>query len=123
MFEKASKLKLRFKVENGLISTEDLWDMNLRSLDTLAKSLNRKLKDNEESFIEEKSKASNEDELRFDIVKHVIQYKLVQKQAADDRAAKETRKKQILEIIQNKQNEALSSMSLEDLAKELQTLD
>ena len=41
MFEKASRLKLRFKTQNGIIAVDDLWDLTLDSLNTLAKALNK----------------------------------------------------------------------------------
>ena len=37
IFEKASKQKLRFVTSKGMISSEDLWDMSLQSLDIIAK--------------------------------------------------------------------------------------
>ena len=88
MFEKASKQKLRYKVTSGTISTEDLWDLDLDSLDLLAKTLNKAIKDSEEeSFIKSKSTANTTLELKFEIVKHVIEVKL---QLEDERkSAKE----------------------------------
>jgi len=123
MFEKASKLKLRYKLSNGVVSTEDLWDFPLENLNQLAKSLNRELKqDEEESFIETKSSKSELIELRFEIVKHVIKVKLEEKQELQDSIAKQQRKKQLLEILESKQSEELRSMSKEDLLKELDSL-
>ena len=41
LFEKASKMKLRFSTTKGVLSTEDLWDLSLESLDRIAKNLKR----------------------------------------------------------------------------------
>ena len=56
MFEQASRLKLRFKVEgiNGNLSTEDLWDLNINQVDTLAVALKRELNAETESFLQDK---------------------------------------------------------------------
>ena len=57
MFERASKLKLRFNTEKGMVTTEDLWDLpllqrNAVDLDSLAKNLNKAVKESgEESFV------------------------------------------------------------------------
>ena len=122
-FEKASRLKLRFKTSVGSIATEDLWDVTLESLNTLAKSLNKELKDaQEESFIGTRSKANTILELKFEIVKYVIKVKLeeaeTRKNAADKKAAKE----KIMELINRKKDEALSSKSIEELEKELEAM-
>lgn len=77
MFEKAAKCKLRFQSSKGALSVEDLFDLSLTSLDNLAKDVNRQLKaEVEESFIEKKSQNSSDLELRLDILKHVIAYKV-----------------------------------------------
>ena len=54
MFEKATRLKLRFETVRGYVTTEDLWDIPLSAvngfcLDTIAKNLNKKLKELEKA--------------------------------------------------------------------------
>ena len=123
LFEKASRLKLRFKSQMGLITVEDLWDLNLTSLDSIAKDLNRQIKaEAEESFITVKSKANTALELAFDIVKHVIKVKLEEAEVKKLAAEKKARKAQIMELISQKQNEALSAKSIEELQAELDNL-
>ena len=76
MFEKASRMKLRYQTNRGVISVEDLWDLSLESLDAIAISLNKKLKESQtESFIKTKTKDTTELELKFNIVKHNIDIK------------------------------------------------
>jgi len=123
MFEKASRLKLRFNSSVGIINVEDLWDLTLTSLDSIAKDLNRKIKaEAEESFITVKSKSNTTLELGFDIVKHVIKVKLEEAEVKKLAAEKKARKAQIMELISQKQNEALSAKSLEELQAELDNL-
>ena len=123
MFEKASMLKLTFKTQVGVIKTEDLWDLNLEMLDTVAKSLSKQLKESEEeSFIKKKSSTNCLIELKFNIVKHIIKYKLEKHDAIKQAAIKRERKAKILQILANKQDESLNEMSIEDLTKELDSL-
>ena len=57
MFEQASRSKFRFNSSQGLLTTEDLWDLPLTStryanLNDIAKELNRTLKATaEEDFV------------------------------------------------------------------------
>lgn len=124
MFVKASRLKLRFSTSKGMISVEDLWDLPLTALDTIAKNLNKEVKESaEESFIKMKTSANTLATLRFEIVKHIIEVKLNEAEAAQKRAENKERKAQILALIAEKQNKELSEKSIADLMKELESLD
>lgn len=122
MFEQASRLKLRFKATNGVLSVEDLWDLTLEQLDKIAKTLRKDLREEEdESFISIKKTNSNV-ELQFNIVKHIIDVKLQEKADRAMLREKQARREQILQILAKKQNETLESMSESDLLKELENL-
>ena len=80
MFEKATRIKLRFESKKGLLSVEQLWDLPLNSLDEIAISLNKEVKDiSEVSFIKPLSNNKNKElTLKFNIVKHIIDVKLTE---------------------------------------------
>lgn len=123
-FEKATRLRLRFETSRGNLNVEDLWRLPLAELDKLAIALNKQLKESsEESFIKAKSKDNKLLELRFDIVKHIIETLLSEdkekKKAADKRAKRE----QLLELIAKKKNQELEGKSLEELEAELTKLE
>jgi hypothetical protein len=120
MFERATKMKLRFDSPMGQLTTEDLWDLPLTgrkfSLDDLAKNLNRQIKEaEEESFVVKRTYANQTLNLKFDIVKHVIQVKMDEAEVKDQAAKKKAEKARIMEIISQKENEALQSKSLDEL--------
>ena len=121
MFEQATRLKLRFKSNNGMVTTEDLWDLPLSQLDGIAKELRKELRDTEDSFIEEK-KSNSQLELRFEVVKHVITTKLEERDAKAKAKEVAARRQVLLEALEKKQNAALDGMSAEDIQKELATL-
>jgi len=102
IFELATKSKLRFKVANGILGTEDLWDLSLESLNSLAKSLNKIPKDSEESFIEERSNTDKITELKFEVVKSVIATKIEEKKIAQDRNARDARRAELIRLIGEK---------------------
>lgn len=120
MFEAASRQKLRFDTPAGKLAVEDLWDLPLRSaskvnLDALAIDLNRQLKATEESFVSAPSVANAALTLRFEIVKHVIAVRVAENSAKLENDAKETKRRQIAEVIESKKAGALQDMSLEEL--------
>lgn len=121
MFELATRQKLRFRAQNGMISVEDLWDLPLSQLDDIAKKLRRKINESEESFVE-KNTSNEELELSFNIAKHIISVKLAER---EERATAQQRKerRQILEAaLERKQNAALENMTEEQLQQELDAL-
>lgn len=118
MFERAAKCKLRFQSSKGALSVEDLFDLSLTSLDNLAKGVNRQLKaEVEESFIEKKSQSSSDLELRLEILKHVIAYKVGVAEASKKRDETLAKKSQIEDILLRKKSQQLEEMSVEDLQK------
>lgn len=124
MFEKASRLKLRFKSEKGELTVEDLWELPLTgtngrvNLDDIARGLHRQLKNDEDvSFVIKDKKSDAVIQLKFDVVKHIIEVRLAEDNArmiAQDNAAK---KQQVLKIIAEREDEELKGMSKEELTK------
>jgi hypothetical protein len=124
MFEKASRLKLRFEFNKGLLSTEDLWGLSLDSLDNLARSVNKKLKESqEESFINRKSKSDSELELKLNILKRVIEYKLDKAEKLKARSKVSEERRVLMDILAQKDLENKKNMSQDDILKRLNELD
>lgn len=127
MFEMASQFKFRYPWK-GIITTEDLWDLNQGQLDTVYKELSKELKACQEGDSLLSAKPANifnkEQELtaKIEVVKYIFNCK---QQAAElnrievERAA---RKQHILEVLAEKQENALQNMSEDDLKKMLDEL-
>lgn len=123
MFEKATRLDLTFKSPIGTLIVQDLWKLPLEVLDSIARDLYKSIKEEGEiSFIEESSSKTQLNELRLDIVKHIIACKLQEKKDAVDAKDKADRKQTILALLREKQVEGLKSKSEEELLKELEEL-
>lgn len=130
MFEKATRLKLRFDTKKGLLSTEDLWTLPLKStssqqvdLDEVAKAVHLELKESEEiSFVAPVTASNSATQLKMDIVKHIIAVKLVERDAAQKLRETKEKKEKIMEAIARKQDESLANSSIEDLQRMLDTL-
>jgi hypothetical protein len=127
MFEKASRMKLRFDTPRGRLTVEDLWDLpligNEACLDNIAKVLYRELKDEtQESFVIKAERSNEELTTKFEIVKHVIDVRLQEEEAAKNAAQARRKKQQILAIIAEKETETLKDSSIDDLRALLESL-
>jgi hypothetical protein len=121
MYKEALQKKLRFKTNKGMITTEDLFDLSLQNLNTLAIMLDKKISEApKKSFIEELPAEENDDELRFSIVKDVINVKLKARKDNIDKAQADAQKKRILEILAKRNDEELEKKSTEELRAMLQ---
>jgi hypothetical protein len=129
MFEKATRQQLRFNSKKGLLSVEDLWTLPLKAsgtsvdLDEVAKIVHKELKDSEEvSFVAPVTSSNTAAQLKMDIVKHIISVKLAEQAAAQKARETKEKKQMIMQIIAQKQNDALANSSVEDLQKMLDNL-
>ena len=114
IFETASKMKVRFNYR-GVITTEDLWDLDVRALDYIYKQLMVAKKESEtESLLEEK-KTNPILEVQIEIVKHIFNVKVEERKAAELQAENAAKKQKILSILARKQDAELESKSAEEL--------
>jgi hypothetical protein len=124
IFEYATREKLRFPFK-GEISVEDLWDLSLTNLDKVYKSLNAQAKQNNEaSLISSSVKTAEESRIdaKIEIVRYIFAVKDNEAKARRQEVEKAEKKQKIMSIIARKQDEALESMSAEDLQKMLDEL-
>jgi hypothetical protein len=118
LFEKAAKNKIRFETDKGYLTCEDLFDLPLTQMDILARAINQKVKDaSVESFITKKPKVSAELDLKFSIVKRVIEIRLKDIETAEKYLVDKARRDKILDIIVDKEDDDLKSMDVKDLKK------
>lgn len=128
MFEQATKLKLRFQTPRGPIATEDLWDLPLQdrqgfSLDALAIATHKQIKDSEqESFVAKRSKEDKVLQLKMEVIKRVIAVRLEDIDSTTKRNANTLKRKQIMEILAEKEDDTLKNKSpkaLKDMLAQL----
>lgn len=128
IFERATKKKLRFATPTGNLSVEDLWDLPLEtpstssrralqtSLNEIAVGLYTELKNAPMvSFVSDKQPENADVQLRFDIVKHIIEVRKAQQQQAEAAASKREQKAKIMEILSKKKDQDLENKSAEEL--------
>ena len=123
IFEIATRTKMRFPFK-GQISIEDLWDLSVKDLDAIYKTLNAQAKKSqEESLLATKTKEDETVSVQIEIVKYIVTTKLAEAEAVKKSRELKEKKQKIMEIMSAKQDEALHNMSVEDLQKMLDELN
>lgn len=131
IFKKASKKKLRFNTNRGVLSVEQLWDLSkeeIRHLVIVARNIAKKssgeVNDSELSFLDAPTKTkATDDELRFEILKDIYLTKKSAEEKAQKKAEVKASNKKLLELIARKQDEALEKKSIKELEKMLESED
>lgn len=119
-FKEASRLGLRFQTNRGLLSTEQLWDLNLSELDELAVKLETEYKDSgKKSFLVKKSEKDKTTKLRFDIVVDILTTKVDQAEVVKNAKDVKEHNEKILSLIASKKDDELNNKSVAELEKML----
>lgn len=108
--------KYRFEYK-GLISTEDLFDLNLDELDMIYRSLKREEKDLQSDSLLDNTDNPQINELatKIEVVKSIFEIKDAQIKLREEEIIRKARKDKILSIIEDKQDQELSEKSIEEL--------
>lgn len=120
-FELATKEKYRFPFK-GMISAEDLWDLNVNQLDSVFKALNKEKKSSEEESLLTTTHTKADVVLtnKIDIVRYIYTAKQLAIQERREAAKKHERNERIKELLAKRQDEALAGLSTEELQKLLE---
>lgn len=122
MFEKATRKKYRFNTSFGVLNTEDLWTLKLEALDSLGISLRDEVEATKtDSFIKVK-KINTEISDKLELVKYIIETRLVELDEAKTAMANKERRDKILRVLETKKEDSLLSMTEEELEAELKKL-
>ena len=126
MFEQASRLKLRFNTNgSGYCATEDLWDLPLESttkinLYSIGNAIHKELSEVNSSIFTKKKDVDVVMELRFEIVKHIIEVKTQEIADSKNASAIKERNQLIMGVIKEKEMDELKGKSIKQLKKELE---
>lgn len=133
MYKFAAQKKLRFPSKRGQLLVEDLFQLpltteviNADSLDTVAKAINKQLKEvSEESFVSDRTNDPKAKALQvaLDIVKDVIATRKDAIKATQAKAERDAKRNAILDALDKKSGQALETSSVDELKKQLAALD
>lgn len=122
IFEQASRQKLRFQTTRGNLSVEQLWDLPLEKgevnlydlaenlLEEVSKKPVKKL-----SFFKKSKNVDETAELKFEIVKHIVTTRVSEIEDKEVAAARQSEIEEIDRLIAEKEAEARSNLSLDEL--------
>lgn len=117
LFEAAARGKYRFPY-NGSVSVEDLWDLSVEKLDVIYQALEAQAEVLPKKSLLSAHNASNQALAnKIEIVKHIVSVKLAEAEARKQAAADKEHRQKILALIEEKSDEALRSLSVEELKK------
>lgn len=129
LFYIASRNKFRFPSSKGDLTLEQLWETPLTSrngysVNDIAIAVNSELKSLEEESFVETSSNPRRTELRqmLDLLKTVIAIRQQENAEATEAARKASFRKQIMETIEAKEKDQLSSMSIAELKDLVKTI-
>lgn len=131
MFEQATRLKLRFAVGTRVnLTVENLWDLPLTNvkgedLDHIAIELQEKLSTNEKSFVvqQSKNKETQLNQLKFDIVKYIIDVRLEEQKVANFERQRAQEIATLKELQKQAKIRDLQNLSSEEIEERIKSLE
>lgn len=117
MYKQLIKDKVRFTTAKGLLSLEQLFTLSINELDTLAVSLQEAYEksNTKKSFIEKRTTKDKSLKMQLDVVLDIMQDKIEEAEVAKTKAENKLRNQKIREIIAEKKDAELASMSVSKL--------
>lgn len=123
IFEQAARLKTRFAYK-GSLRVEDLWDLTLEQLDELYGSLSEGLDNTKrKSLLNKKSEADEVLSLQVAIVTSIIETKQAEAAVRLDATKRAVKRRELLKLLADKQNEELRGKSTAEIQKMLEELE
>ena len=121
MFEQASRLKLRYKTNEGVHSTETLWDMELSTLDQAYQKLVKEVGNTENSLLQD-HKVDPKTQLKIDIIRYIVTTRMQEIDKVRARNERKRKQQDLMRILADKERVELQNKSTEDLRKMIEEL-
>jgi len=119
-YKELTRLKTRFTTSKGSLSVEQLWDLSVTELDSLAVSLEEQYKNSKgKSFLDKKTTKDKTLKLQFDVVLDILNTKVDEAEALRDAKEIKEHNEKINSLIKQKMDGKLAEMSIEELEAQL----
>lgn len=123
IFEKVSRMRLRFASEKGLLTVEDLWERTPQQLNKLAKTLNKEIEATaEKDYLVQASTADTKAKLGFDIVLHILETKVAEADAQKNARVKKAEKDKLYALLERKQDAAKENLTENEIKQKIAEL-
>ena len=121
-FDMASRKHYRYPY-NGMISTEDLWELNVSQLDFIFKKLKAQPRQAQEaSLLTTKTQEDVDTENKIDIIRYIVEYKQNLQREAEMAMERKQQRARIEEILYERENADLRNKTPEELRAMLDEL-
>lgn len=116
MYKKAAQIKLRFSTTRGNLNVEQLFDLTINELDSLAVALEEAYKNSKgKSFLDKRTVKDATIKLQFDIVLDVLNTKVEERDALATARENKEHNNKILNLIAKKEEATLETLSVSEL--------
>ena len=123
LFVKATRNKFRFQSTVGELTVEQLWDLDLEhktkpNLDNVYKNINKQIRDSQndgDSYLTKQTKDNNELNEKLEIVKYIMDTKLLEKKEAISRKETTELYQKLLRIKADKTESELLNLTPEQI--------
>ncbi len=124
IFFNAVKNKYRFPSKRGNLTTEQLFDLNMESLDEIYSELSARLEAMpKKSLLAPRSDESDELKEKVAVIEAVFAYKMALREKARKAEENRLQKQKLLALLEKKKDAALEGMSEEEILRKLAELD
>jgi preprotein translocase subunit SecD len=124
MLERALRTRLRFDYKTGRIDLEDVYCLSPEELNTMAKDVSRRLREEgDEDFLTYKKKPSKTRDtltLQLEILKRAISIKEEEQKKRDEARDRAEKRQRITEALNEAETAELRSKSVDELRKMLE---
>lgn len=123
MLERALRTRLRFDYKTGRIDLEDVYCLSPEELNTMAKDVSRRLREEgDEDFLTYKKKPSKTRTLtlQLEILKRAISIKEEEQKKRDEARDRAEKRQRIMEALNEAETAELRSKSVDELRKMLE---
>jgi hypothetical protein len=124
MLERALRTRLRFDYKTGRIDLEDVYCLSPEELNTMAKDVSRRLREEgDEDFLTYKKKPSKTRDtltLQLEILKRAISIKEEEQKKRDEARDRAEKRQRIMEALNEAETAELRSKSVDELRKMLE---
>lgn len=123
LFEIATREKYRFPYK-GQIGVEYLWDLPVTELDGIFKALKvQEKKTDEEGLLSHKTSADTELDNKIEIVRYIFGVKMAEKAKREEAVKRKAEKEKLLEILSEKEDNALKNLSIDELRARIAAME
>ena len=120
MYKLANRLRLRIATNKGALGVEQLWDLSIAELDTLAVVLEKDYKKSKgKSFLAKKTVKDKRIKLAFDIALDILNTKVEEAEVMAAAAGVKVHNQKILSLIKKKKESDLENLTIEELEAQL----